>query len=87
MERYLFIINNLDKLLVGIYDIGVIQGLIYGMCAIPCDTTLWDCEMYTTLNTVIFPVDTTKERCELCMDVLNKKWPGMCRYERFDVGG
>ena len=62
------------------YIAGIIQGLIYGLCAIPCNTTLWDCEKFT--NVVVFPVDCTEEHCEKVMQIVNAKWPGLCRYEK-----
>lgn len=79
MARYVFIMKT-DLIHNEMYIIGVIQGLIYGLCAIPCNTTLWDSEKFT--NVVIFPVDTTEDHCEKCMNIIKQKWPGICHYEK-----
>lgn len=82
MGRYVFIMKT-DLIRGGYFEwyaVGVIQGLIYGMCAIPCNTVLYDCEKFT--NLVIFPVDTTEEHCEECLKLINQKWPGICHYKK-----
>lgn len=79
MEKYVFIIRNYSHASFDVYVIGVIQGLIYGLCAIPENTTLWDCEVIGRM--VIFPVDTTKDRCDECLKIINQKWPGICHYK------
>ena len=83
MNRYRFVLRCdfwLSETF-SMYNIGIIQGLLYGACAIPCNTTLWDCEKLPD-NTVIFTVDTTEDRCKKCMEIIEQKWPGMCRYEK-----
>lgn len=62
-----------------LYTIGIIQGLLYGMCSIPCSTTMWDCERFN--NFVMFPVDCTSERAEEFLKIVDLKWPGLCHGE------
>ena len=62
-----------------LYVIGIIQGLLYGMCSIPCNTTMWDCERFN--NFVMFPVDCTSERAEEFLKIVDLKWPGLCHGE------
>lgn len=59
-----------------LYTIGIIQGLLYGMCSIPCNTTKWDCERFN--NFVVFPVDCTSERMEEFLKVVDEMYPGLC---------
>ena len=59
-----------------LYTIGIIQGLLYGMCSIPCNTTMWDCERLN--NFVVFPVECTSGRAEEFLKVVDSKWPGLC---------
>ena len=63
-----------------LYTIGIIQGLVYGMCAVPCGTTLWDCERFDKF--VMFPVDCTADDCEKLMEVINRMHPGICYYDK-----
>lgn len=96
VERYAFIMKT-DLFHNGRYEmymIGMIQGLIYGLCAIPCNTTLWDSEKFTIpcnttlwdsekfMGVVIFPVDCTEDHCKKVMEIVNAKWPGICHYEK-----
>ena len=83
MDRFLIfmdrgIVNN------EMYVVGLIQGLVYGMCAIPNDTTLWDCEVYASF--VMFPVDCTEDHVRELVELINKKYPGLCRYDRLKEG-
>ena len=41
VEKYVFIMKTdlLNNRAYEMYIIGIIQGLIYGLCAIPCNTT------------------------------------------------
>lgn len=77
MKRNFFPIDSFE-----LYHTGIIQGLIYGMCAIPCKSTLWDCERFERF--VMFPVDSTDELCEKCMELINLKYPGLCHYEKIE---
>ena len=63
-----------------LYSIGIIQGLIYGMCAVPCKTTLWDCERFNDF--VMFPVDCTEEHCKETYELIESIYPGLCHYEK-----
>lgn len=54
-------------------------GLLYGMCAIPCNTTMWDCERFN--NFVLFPVDCTSGRAEEFLKIVDLKWPGLCHID------
>ena len=62
-----------------LYTIGIIQGLLYGMCPIPCNTTMWDCERFN--NFVLFPVECTSERCEEFLKIVDLKYPGLCHID------
>lgn len=61
---------------------GIVQGLLYGMCAIPCGTTLWDCELFDDL--VLFRVDCTDEKCKAFMERIEQMYPGLCCYEKME---
>lgn len=65
-----------------LYVIGIIQGLLYGMCAIPCETTLWDCERFNDF--IAFPVDCTDEHCKKFMGIIEQKYPGLCHYKKIE---
>ena len=85
VEKYVFIMKT-DLLNNGMYEmyiIGIIQGLIYGLCAIPCNTTLWDSEKFR--NVVMYPVDCTEDHCKKVMEIVNAKWPGICHYEKREL--
>ena len=56
------------------YNLGIIQGLMYGMCAIPCGTPLIDFDLFE--DKALFTVycggtEFTKFRSQL-----DKMWPG-----------
>lgn len=82
VEKYVFIMKTdlLNNRMYEMYIIGIIQGLIYGLCAIPCNTTLWDSEKF--MNVVMYPVDCTEDHCKKVMEIVNAKWPGICHYEK-----
>ena len=82
VEKYVFIMKTdlLNNRAYEMYIIGIIQGLIYGLCAIPCNTTLWDSEKF--MNVVMYPVDCTEDHCKKVMEIVNAKWPGICHYEK-----
>lgn len=82
MTQYIFVMKNDPALMgnYGLYTTGVIQGLIYGLCAIPCNTTLWDCERFNEFTW--FPVECTEHHCKKCMEVIERGWPGQCHYEK-----
>lgn len=82
VEKYVFIMKTdlLNNRMYEMYTIGIIQGLIYGLCAIPCNTTLWDSEKF--MNVVMYPVDCTEDHCKKVMEIVNAKWPGICHYEK-----
>lgn len=52
------------------YEVGIIQGLIYGLCVIPNDTIKWDCEIFPKY--VLFAVDCTEEQIQALMHELEK---------------
>lgn len=74
--------NHFANIHIETYMIGIVQGLIYGMCSIPCDTTMWDCERFERF--VLFTVDCTNERCEEFIKIAESKWPGLCHYEEVE---
>lgn len=74
MERNYFPNDSFE-----LYVIGIIQGLLYGMCAIPCNTTMWDCERFN--NFVLFPVDCTSGHAEEFLKIVDLKWPGLCHID------
>ena len=82
VEKYVFIMKTdlLNNRAYEMYIIGIIQGLIYGLCAIPCNTTLWDSEKFASV--VMDPVDCTEDHCKKVMEIVNAKWPGICHYEK-----
>ena len=57
--------------------IGVIQGLAYGLCAIPDRTTLLDCEVFS--GDVIVSVDCTTKRFNELNESLNKLGISCCK--------
>ena len=61
--------------------IGVIQGLVYGLCAIPDRTMLWDCEVFS--KDAIVPVNCTTERFEELKRILEELHPGICTFGKF----
>ena len=71
--------NKLSKWHDGVYDAGIFQGLLYGLCAIPCETTLWDCEMF--VNIFIICVDCTQDHIEKFKSVIDQKYPGTYKIE------
>ena len=81
IKRFMVMIdrNELPKHYDGVYEAGVFQGLLYGLCAIPCETTLWDCEMFPG-KFVIF-VDCTQEHIEKFKSVVDQMYPGSYQIE------
>ena len=61
--------------------IGVIQGLTYGLCAIPDRTILWDCEVFS--EDAIVPVDCTTKRFDELKRILGELYPVICTFEKF----
>lgn len=53
----------------------MMQGLIYGLCSIPCDTTLFDIEL--TGNFVIFAAECDEERAKKFMKSVERWHPGI----------
>ena len=66
-----------------LYYIGIIQGLIYGICSIPCETTMWDCDLYGDI--VVFTADCTVEHCEKLMEIVNNICPNLCHYQEEEI--
>lgn len=61
--------------------VGVIQGLAYGLCAIPDRATLWDCEVFS--EDAIVPVNCTAKRFDELKRILGELYPGMCTFGKF----
>lgn len=61
------------------YVIGIIQGLLYGLCTIPCNTVMWDCEVFN--NEVLFAVDCTKEQYKKFIEAVELIYPGLCKFQ------
>lgn len=83
IKRYMVTIdrNELPKTYDGVYEAGIFQGLLYGLCAVPCETTLWDCEMFPG-KFVIF-VDCTQEHIEKFKSVIDRKYPDTYQIEEW----
>ena len=75
IDRHYFLSDHLE-----VYKIGVIQGLVFGLCAIPCGTTLWDCERFNDF--VLIPVECTDEHIENFMNTIEGMYPGLCTYTK-----
>lgn len=57
-----------------LYDLGIFQGLLYGLCAIPCETTLWDGENFGSVFVIC--VDCTYDCIEKFKSIIDQKYPG-----------
>ena len=81
IKRYMVMIdrNELPKTYDGVYEAGIFQGLLYGLCVVPCETTLWDCEMFPG-KFVIF-VDCTQEHIEKFKSVIDRRYPDTYQIE------
>lgn len=73
--------ENIINEVMWLNTIGVIQGLAYGLCAIPDRTTFWDCEVFSGYAMV--PVDCTTERFDELKRILGELYPGMCTFGKF----
>lgn len=73
--------ENIINEVLWLNTIGVIQGLAYGLCAIPDRTTLWDCEVFS--GDAIVPVDCTTKRFDELKRILGELYPGMCTFGKF----
>ena len=73
---YREILNN------DIYVAGIFQGLLYGLCSIPCETTLWDCEQFSKMY--LFYVDCTDECIEKFKFIIDKKYPGLYEIKQIE---
>lgn len=47
---------------------------LYGLCAIPCGTTLWDCESFSSMFVIC--VDCTHDHIEKFKSIIDNKYPG-----------
>ena len=57
---------------------GVILGLLWGLCSIPCNTTLWDCEAFD--KEYIFHATCTKECYYKFVETVNNLFPTLCEF-------
>lgn len=78
MKRYYFLLNReyfkgFEHL--ELTNIAMIQGLLYGMCSIPCNTEMWDVEIVG--NFAIFVADCDEEHCKKFMDSIERFYPGI----------
>lgn len=86
MKRYYFLLDRgyfkgieyLEQI-----RIAMMQGLLYGMCSIPCDTEMWDVEI--TGNFAIFVVDCDEEHFKKFMDSIKRFYPGINKFMRVGV--
>lgn len=76
IKRFMIIIdkNKIPTLYDGAYVAGIFQGLLYGLCAIPCGTTLWDCESFSSMFVIC--VDCTHDHIEKFKSIIDNKYPG-----------
>lgn len=58
---------------------GFIQGLAYALCIIPCETTLWDIEMFNTMF-VLF-IDCDEKSFNNFKEHVEKIYPKICIFE------
>lgn len=82
IKRFMIIIdkNKISTLDDGAYVAGIFQGLLYGLCAIPCGTTLWDyCKSFSSLFVIC--VDCTHDHIEKFKSVIDNKYPGTYKIE------
>lgn len=60
--------------------IGVIQGLSYGLCAIPDKQTLYDCEEFKDF--AIIPVCCTTNRFDELKRILKELYGNICTFHK-----
>lgn len=58
---------------------GFIQGLAYALCAAPCETTLWDIEMFSTMF-VLF-IDCDEKQFNNFKEHVERIYPKLCIFE------
>lgn len=72
IKRFMIIIDK--NKIPTLYVAGIFQGLLYGLCAIPCGTTLWDCESFSSMFVIC--VDCTHDHIEKFKSIIDNKYPG-----------
>lgn len=72
-----------EMLNMGDYVAGIIQGLLYGLCSIPCETTLWDCESFDKFY--MFYVDCGDEHIEKFKSTIDMMYPGLYEIKEVEL--
>lgn len=80
MKSYHIILKR-EKLIRDIYAAGIVQGLIYGLCSIPCETELWDVEQFSDFYS--YCVECAEECIDKFNDFMDIAFPGM--YEIHEI--
>ena len=83
MIKRFYVILHRGKLNNDIYVAGIFQGLLYGLCSIPCETTLWDCEQFK--NLYLFPVDCKYEHIKKFKSIADLKYPGLYEIKEEEI--
>lgn len=62
-----------------LHNAGIILGLMYGLCSIPCNTTLYDCEVFN--NYIVFICECDSDNFETFKKEVNKIYPDLCEFK------
>ena len=74
MKKFQIILNR-ECLAMDVYAAGIVQGVLYGLCSIPCETKLWDCEQFGTFYSYF--TECTQDHIDKFKSFMDLAFPGL----------